>query len=267
MPEGPEAKISSNYLNKILIYESSFQIVSEYYLDKYSKLFEKINSNMIKHELSFTVGKNIFLKLKDEQFLRLHLGMTGGWSDINKKHCHFKISNAYNTLYFVDIRKFGKIDIISKQKFSSKYDNKFDSLNKNYNMLDHYNFLQNKIKPYQKICKILLNQQLFPGVGNYIKSESLYKTNIHPEESWGLISDENKKKLITNTKIVMNQSYKNGGAELKDFKNPFKNSNYQLQIYGKKSTTGNIKVYKIKTSDQRSTWISENQKLSPNNFV
>ena len=63
MPEGPEAKISSNYLNKILVHESSFQIVSEYYLDKYSKLFEKVNSNMIKNELSFTVGKNIFLKL------------------------------------------------------------------------------------------------------------------------------------------------------------------------------------------------------------
>ena len=32
----------------------------------------------------------------------------------------------------------------------------------------------------------------------------------------------------------MNQKfYKNGGAELKDFKNPFKNSNYQLQICAK----------------------------------
>ena len=60
-----------------------------------------------------------------------------------------------------------------------------------------------------------MNQQLFPGVGNYIKSESLYKTNIHPEESWGLISDENKKKLITNTKIVMNQKAIKMGLELK----------------------------------------------------
>ena len=121
MPEGPEAKISSNYLNKILINESIFQIVSEYYLNKYSKLFDKINSNIIKHELSFTVGKNIFLKLKDEQFLRLHLGMTGGWSDINKKHCHFKISNAYNTLYFVDIRKFGKSNVLINDGFKSIY--------------------------------------------------------------------------------------------------------------------------------------------------
>ena len=60
MPEGPEAKISSNYLNKILACESIFEIVSEYYSDKYSKLFDIINGNMIKHELSFTVGKNIF---------------------------------------------------------------------------------------------------------------------------------------------------------------------------------------------------------------
>ena len=25
----------------------------------------------------------------------------------------------------------------------------------------------------------------FPGVGNYIKSEALYLSEIHPEEKWG----------------------------------------------------------------------------------
>ncbi len=261
MPEGPEAKISSNYLNKILLDKSKFQIISSYYSEKYSEVFKTINSNLINNKLSFTIGKNIFLKLKNQQFLRIHLGMTGGLSENYKKHCHFKITNKHRDIYFIDIRKFGKIEIISSQNFYEKYDNNFDSLNKNYNIEEHFDFLQKTIKPHQKICKILLNQKLFPGVGNYIKSETLYLTNIHPEQTWNLITIKKKKELINNTKIVMNDSFTNGGAELKDFKNPFRNSNYQLKIYGKKYTEDKIKVSKIKTSDQRTTWICKNQKL------
>ena len=59
--------------------------------------------------------------------------------------------------------------------------------------LPNFNFLQKTIKPHQKICKILLNQKLFPGVGNYIKSETLYLTNIHPEQTWNLITIKKKK--------------------------------------------------------------------------
>ena len=89
----------------------------------------------------------------------------------------------------------------------------------------------------------------------------MYLTNIHPEQTWNLITIKKKKELINNTKIVMNDSHMSGGAELKDFKNPFRNSNYQLKIYKKKYTEDKIKVSKIKTSDQRTTWICKNQKL------
>ena len=57
MPEGPEIKISSNYLNKILLDKSKFQIISSYYSDKYSEVFKTINSNLINHKLSFTIER------------------------------------------------------------------------------------------------------------------------------------------------------------------------------------------------------------------
>ena len=60
----------------------------------------------------------------------------------------------------------------------------------------------------------------------------------------------------------MNESYKSGGAELKDFINPFNPSKFRLQIYGKKYTEQNNLVTSEKTSDSRKTWLcSKHQKL------
>ena len=68
--------------------------------------------------------------------------------------------------------------------------------------------------------------------------------------------------LIRNIQRVMNDSYNSGGAELKDFKNPFNPSKFRLQIYGKKFTEQNNLVISEKTSDSRKTWFcSKQQKL------
>ena len=87
-------------------------------------------------------------------------------------------------------------------------------------ILDHLTFLNEKVNPKKSICSTIMDQKFFPGVGNYIKSESLYATKIHPEEKWGNLSRKMRIDLIKKTKEVMKNSYKSGGAELKDFKNP-----------------------------------------------
>jgi len=107
-----------------------------------------------------------------------------------------------------------------------------------------------------------MDQNYFPGVGNYIKSESLYISKIHPEEKWGNLNEDMRINLIRNIQRVMNDSYNSGGAELKDFKNPFNPSKFKLQIYGKKYTEQNNLVTSEKTSDSRKTWFcSKQQKL------
>ena len=60
----------------------------------------------------------------------------------------------------------------------------------------------------------------------------------------------------------MQESYYSGGAELKDFKNPFKSSKFKLKVYGKKITDKKTNVKSIVTSDQRKSWYCEKtQKL------
>ena len=107
-----------------------------------------------------------------------------------------------------------------------------------------------------------MDQKYFPGVGNYIKSEGLYLSKIHPEEQWANLTNDMRIKLINSLMIIMNNSYQSGGAELKDFSNPFHSSKFKLQIYGRNKTSNNDLVLSQITSDSRKTWFcSKNQKL------
>jgi len=180
--------------------------------------------------------------------------MTGGWSNTLEKHCHIKISNESKYLFFRDVRKFGKMKIITKNQSNAKFHKEHDLLNKEYNFNKHLSFLNKHVGDQKSICSILMNQLYFPGVGNYIKSEALYASKLHPEEKWKKLSIKKRKDLIKQTKKIMKNSFLSGGAELRDFKNPFHQSNFKLLIYGKNEDSNNNKIISKITSDQRKTW-------------
>ena len=264
MPEGPEVKIASDYFNEFFLSSKKikFEIISEYYHQKYFEVFNTISKNLEDFQPTYTIGKNIFLELPNNQIFNFHLGMTGGWSNELIKHCHFRVYDSSNEIFFRDIRKFGKMKIITQSQLNEKFNPNYDILHKSYNFKSHLSYLKTKINAKKSICSIIMDQKYFPGVGNYIKSESLYQSKIHPEEKWGNINENMKINLIRNTQQVMNDSYKSGGAELKDFKNPFHSSRFRLKIYGKKYTEENNLVISKTTSDNRKTWFcSKQQKL------
>ena len=122
MPEGPEVKIASDYFNEFFLLSKkvNFEIISEYYDQKYYDVFSTINDNLDTFQPTFTIGKNIFLKLKDNQIFNFHLGMTGGWSNELIKHCHFRVSDGKNEIFFKDVRKFGKMKILNQSEFNHK---------------------------------------------------------------------------------------------------------------------------------------------------
>ena len=264
MPEGPEVKIASDYFNEFF-YSSKqveFEIISEYYTNKYSEVFKTVNEKLKHTKPTYTIGKNIFLDLENNQVFNFHLGMTGGWSNELVKHCHFRAFDCNKEIFFRDVRKFGNMKILTKAQLNEKFNVKHDLLSNSYCFESHLHYLETKIKDNKSICSIIMDQKYFPGVGNYIKSESLYASQIHPEEKWGNLNNEMRNNLISNIKIVMSNSYRSGGAELKDFKNPFNPSKFKLHIYGKKYTEENNLVTSIETSDYRKTWFCpKHQKL------
>ena len=256
MPEGPEVKIASTYFNSFFQKSKKiqFEIITDYYQEKYSQVFDCIKNKLQTYNPSYTIGKNIFINLDKTSVFNFHLGMTGGWSLRNAKHCHFRIFNESKELFFRDVRKFGKMRIISNKQLKEKHNAEFDLLHNNYNFKNHIDFLCQNISPKKSVCSILMDQKYFPGVGNYIKSESLYITKTHPEEKWVKLTQKEVQNLIFETQRIMTKSYQNGGAELKDFKNPFHESLFTLKIYGKTHTQKKDKIISQITSDQRKTW-------------
>jgi len=257
MPEGPEVKIASTYYNEF--FEGSkniqFEILTEYYETNYFDVFDTISQQLDESfQPTYTIGKNIFIPLKNHQTFNFHLGMTGGWSEQAVKHCHFRVYCADKELFFRDVRKFGKMRIVNNSDIEKKHKIEYDLLNDSYNFEKHFKHLTTKINPKKSLCSVLMDQSLFPGVGNYIKSEALYAAKLHPEKKWGELSAKKIKQLILNTQDIMQGSYTTGGAELKDFKNPFKESTFSLKVYGKETDEEGNKVESLLTSDQRKSW-------------
>ena len=54
----------------------------------------------------------------------------------------------------------------------------------------------------------LLDQKLFPGVGNYLKSEILYKSEIHPDAKWDQISKDKIYRILKNSKNLIEEVIK-----------------------------------------------------------
>ena len=256
MPEGPEVKIAANYFNNFFQNSSKIQFkpISTYYQDKYEFVFNTIKSHYKSFNPIYTIGKNLFIKLDHNLIFNFHLGMTGGWSNKLEKHCHIKISNESKYLFFRDVRKFGKMKILTKDQVNKTFYQEHDLLNDNYNFNKHFSFLNKNVGDKKSICSILMNQLYFPGVGNYIKSEALYTSKLHPEEKWKKISIKKRENLIKQTKKIMQNSFTSGGAELRDFKNPFHKSNFKLFVYGKSEDLNKNKISSMLTSDQRKTW-------------
>ena len=265
MPEGPEVKIVVDYLNKKLEQKkiTSFSYCSAAYKIKYKSIIASLNKlTPVKFTNFFCIGKSSFLKLKNNFYFSFHLGMTGKWSTKKEKHTHFKIETSDNTiLYFTDPRRFGNIKIISKDFLDKNYFKNGDLLNYKTPINKYTNFLIKNLKSEQEVCKILLNQKYFCGVGNYLKSEILYKSKIHPHKKWNKLSEKEIYKLCKYSRKTMIESYKSGGAELRDFKNPKKDSKLELLAYGlEKDKKGREIINEITKDQRRSFWCPSIQK-------
>ncbi len=264
MPEGPEVKITSDFLNDHFKGEVIKEIIpiTTYFENRYSKVIEVLNDKLINKKInSFTIGKRTYIPLNGKQFYQYHLGMTGYWSTELTAHSHLKLSSHNKDLYFCDVRKFGN-HLITSDPFLNCNVDMYDSLREVYDINSHFYYLTKNIGEKRNICNVLLDQKLFPGVGNYLKSEILYKSEIHPETKWGQLSEDRIYTILKNSKHLIRKSYQNGGAELKDFRNPEKKSLFNLEVYAKKTDPNGNPVLSMISKDNRRTWfVPEIQKL------
>jgi len=274
MPEGPEVAIISEGLNQKLKNKKliAFNILdgSRYKKkapDNYSNFINllKDNSDNIKGIKILNIlckGKFIYWEFEDNVYMFNTLGMSGIWTTSKEKHSSIEIiyTNGIQTkkIYFVDQRHFGTIKFVfTKKELLDKLKTLGPDLLNDKDM--NFNLFTKILKKHshKNITSVLMNQKIISGIGNYLKSESLYHAKISPHRTIGSLTDEELNNLYQSCRLKIVGSYNLGGVSVRHFKDvDDKKGQYtfKLEVYGKKyDKQGNKLTHEI-TNDKRYTY-------------
>ncbi len=271
MPELPEVeivrqsldkKIKQKKVKKVIIRNRNLRI-------KIPSKFNKVLENEVIKKVS-RFSKYLIINLSNNKYCLIHLGMSGTIHLINlknknyfsnlsfynspflpQKHNHIEIIFDKFKIIYNDPRRFGFFQLIKNSKSLKK---RFihlgpEPFDKRFNIKYFTHYVKNKKK---NIKDLLIDQKFVSGIGNIYASEILFLSKINPQKRISLLSSEDCKKLIINSKYVLSKAIKQGGSSIRDFKNTsgvkggFQNNFKVYQRDGKKCKRINCKGKIIK---------------------
>jgi len=165
-------------------------------------------------------GKYLLFEM-DDVTLVSHLRMEGKYfiqckDEEIKKHTHviFTLDNN-KQLRYNDVRKFGRMELISKDKdYKDFKDLGPEPFSKDFNLKYCNNFVKNYNHPAKEL---LLNQSFVAGIGNIYADEILYACKIHPLTKSILLSDNDFKNIIKYTRLILSKAIKAGGTTIRSY--------------------------------------------------
>jgi endonuclease-8 len=102
--------------------------------------------------------------------------------------CEGRMVNFYNC----------SVKIIDNHEVDTLFPDELDIISERWNQ-DKVLHLASRV-PEELICDLLLDQEIFLGVGNIIKNEALFMAGIHPLSTVGYIPQERLVNLISKTR-------------------------------------------------------------------
>lgn len=166
-------------------------------------------------------GKQMLFRFSSGTWLGIHLGMTGSLrtesADFSPgKHDHLVLHQKKQSLVFQDFRLFGRVlfDLGKKEPaWWKKLPPSVVSKEFTLDLVD--SFLQRRAKA--PIKAVLLMQERFPGIGNWMADEILWRSHIHPKRLANSLSPAERKTLHHEIQSVSRKALKVIG---KDFSDP-----------------------------------------------
>jgi formamidopyrimidine-DNA glycosylase len=273
MPEGPEILYWEVLLKKKLVSKYKFDEIKSF-TDKPIIVPKDWEGKILG---TGSKGKLLWLEVSStisdkKYFMHIHFGITGWFSfekpDSNIKF-EFVLSNVKTAskinLYMEDKRRFSKIAIYTKEqhlKIISKLG--MDIFDSNFTPDYFANIIKSKDT---MIAPMLLKQEIFCGIGNYIKNEVIYMGRLKAKIKTSELNNEQIKQLyndilfvaysnlvemLTNTKILKYLDKSKSTHMPKKLEIP-----YEYKIYSRETTIDGKKVIKIKVGGRDSYCIKE----------
>lgn len=239
MPELPEVETIRRDLAKVLVGKkiTGVDVIDKSPIKGSTEQFKKaLLGNRIKQ--IERIGKLMMLDLSDNDFLLVHLKMTG---QLIYRYNHQIIEGGHNLpvfkendlpakytrvvwkfndgsqLYFNDMRKFGYLKIVdkkTKEKIVAKYG--IEPLMKNFTLA---NFKKVLDKRKTSIKVVLLNQALIAGIGNIYADEICFAAGVRPDQSVSKMGDVVIKKVFTACEAIIKKAIKYKGTTFRDYLN------------------------------------------------
>jgi len=168
MPEGPSILILKEKLEKLNLKGDTILETSGNAKIDYDKINHK---KLVTYK---TWGKHFLICLEDIT-IRIHLMMFGTYTINERKTTPLKLRLAFDDTelnFYTCVVKLIEGDIDKVYDWSADIMSDTWSTPKAVKKLEHF--------PDSLICDLLLDQDIFAGVGNIIKNEALYRARIHP---------------------------------------------------------------------------------------
>ena len=201
---------------------------------------------------------------KEHEWLGLHLGMTGKLvvekADFSPgKHDHLVLRQAKRALVFQDARLFGRV-LFAEGKEEPKWWAKLppNLLTSAFTVGALTKFLKRRARA--PIKAVLLMQERFPGIGNWMADEILWRAAIHPSQPAGSLDAARGKVLYREIRTVCREAMRIIG---KDFSDPPDSwlFNHRWQKGGTCPRTG-AKLEHATIGGRTTCWSPGRQKLS-----
>ena len=268
MPELPEVRRMCLELSKFISGEvlESYDIISGRYVKKPPVGHELVEDLQPSRIIGVgTHGKFSHILFANGINIWATMGMTGRLCRDKSKHTRIRFNLVSGKkFYFNDIRNFGTIKFVYgpsklKEKLAKLGPDLFSDDTTASIFVKRF-----REKNKWNITKAMMNQGIVAGIGNYIKAESLWLSEISPEMCVEDLEDFELIPLYRSVKDVVHTSYEHGGATFLTHKNfSGKKGNYSCKFlcYSRKiDAEGNI-VIKTLTPDGRTThWAPAKQK-------
>lgn len=256
----------SKDLTKITILSGKYKTKKPTNFDTFSKSLPSNVSNINNR------GKFTYITLENGWIIGIGFGMTGRFlvdkvdsadgKDVD--HLRIEIENSDGEkIWYQDSRNFGNwyfwkgveelekklktlgIDLIDDDKVSKS---KIVTAFRKY---DHFD-----------ISKVLMEQKVLAGVGNYMRAEILYAEKIYPWAKISKLSDDNLYDIYREAVKLAKLSYK---TQEKDFLSgaPYDSFQSDMKVYQKTvDSLGNkVTQTKNKTTDRTTHWVSSIQTI------
>jgi formamidopyrimidine-DNA glycosylase len=203
------------------------QVIVDLALHARKRIFRETDTRVLRQHLigqkflrSTTRGKRMLFEFSGDNWLGIHLGMTGtlrveGPSYRPEKHDHLVLFQKERALVFRDSRQFGRV------RFHHGKDEP-DWWKSDVPEIVSPKFNREFVDPFldrhrrAPIKAVVLLQNGFPGIGNWMADEILWRAKILPARPAGKVNDEKRAALLRETKFVVKKSLQTLGLDYSD---------------------------------------------------